>query len=450
MRIPISVWSYHNDFEIRGLENRLVNISNSRLEDGSFGALVPRCNGFLSAFGCILMIYLILKSSTKLSSTYHRIMFCVALNGLVTSIAIGCTYWLFPQDDELLGWPYFVKENVNRLGNTQSCQIQGAIVISGYYIFEVYIASLCVYFLCALVFRMKPETISKWVEWSLHLFPFLIGAVPAIFGLKTGSFNPGDTTPWCAFRRYPAACPTNCWAPDDEGCACIRGSPKYDDIYYKYVYSSALYFFFTLIFTSLFAIFVRTCYAVNTLASTVRIRSSVRSSATGHDVELDEDLRFRVRNHKETLCHASLYASIMILIFISLLLTKSVSPDTNIYEVVKGFRIFAVSIQGAVFCAIYVFIKIRNLMTVDSDLTLWRALKKLLREPPDDVILLNLDVILREHEFRSSCTFTHARPVQSKSHSVASAELHFRSEMSEDLDGFIIDSQISSDQVEST
>jgi hypothetical protein len=392
--------SLDNEDTILGQEQGLVNILHGGLEDGPFGALVPRFNGFLSALGCGLMIYIILKSRVKLSSTYHRIMFGISTNGLITSIAFGCSYWLFPSADELLSWPYLISENINRLGNTLTCEIQGAIVISGTYIFQAYVASLCLYYLCAMVLRMRPETITKYVEWFLHLSPLLIGLTTAIMGLTTNSFNPGDTTPWCAFRRYPVMCPTHCWAPDDEGCDCIRGGPEYDRVYFKYVFSISLYVYSTIIFTCLLAI------CMNTLVSNIKLRIHIyktKGSSEGEsEHEIEDILRFRDTNHKSTLLQTFLYIFTMLVVFFSLLLTKNLPVDGKGYEIVKGLRIFTITVQGLVFFVIFLMMKVHNIRVSDSEVPLCEAAKRVFKEPPDDIVLVNLEMLAEDKIKRRS------------------------------------------------
>lgn len=389
-----------NDDNVVGQEQGLVNILHGGLEDaGSFGAMVTRCNGFLSAVGCGLMIYIILKSRVRLSSTYHRIMFGISINGLITSIAYGCSYWLFPSEDELLSWPYFINENMNRFGGTLSCEIQGAIVISGTYIFQAYVTSLCLYYLCALVLRMTPETITKYVEWFLHLSPLLVGLIPGVFGLSTKSFNPGNTTPWCTFRRYPAACPTHCWAPDDEGCECIRGGPEYDDIYFNYIYTILLYLYSTIIFACLFAICVTT--SVSNIKLRIHIHKSKQDSER-YDRELEDILRFRENNHRSTLVQALLYVAVMVIIFLSIFLTKNLPVHSKSYEAVKGLHIFAITSQGLVFFVIFFVMKVHNIKVAHADVSPWAATKRVFQVPPDDVIIVNLEVLVQDNEKRRS------------------------------------------------
>jgi hypothetical protein len=324
----------------------------------------------------------------------------ISINGMITSIAFGFSYWIFPSGDELLSWPYLISEDINRFGNTLSCEIQGAIVISGTYVFQAYVASLCIFYACVMVLRMRPETITKYVEWFLHLSPLFIGLTTSIMGLTTNSFNPGDTTPWCAFRRYPAACPTHCWTPDDEGCECIRGGPENDIVYYKIVYTISLYLYFTIIFTCLFAI------CMNTLFSNIKLRIHIYKSKgrpeVGYDRETEDVLRFRDTNHKSTLLQTFLYMFIMLLVFTSLFLSKTLPVDGKGYEAAKGLRIFAVTIQGLVFFLIFFFIKVHNIKVADSDVSLWEAMKRVFNEPPDDIVLVNLEMLAEDKIKRQS------------------------------------------------
>jgi hypothetical protein len=83
----------------------------------------------------------------------------------------------------------------------------------------------------------------------------------------------------------------------------------------------------------------------------------------------------------------------MLVVFVSLFLTKTVPVDGKGYEAVKGLRIFAITIQGLVFFVIFFFIKVQNVRWSHSETTIWEAMKQVFQDPPDDIILLNLQAI---------------------------------------------------------
>jgi hypothetical protein len=64
-----------------------------------YGAIVPRVTGFLSAISSMLIMYVIVRSSRGLSTIYHRIMFCMSVFDIFTSVAMGLTTLPMPKDD---------------------------------------------------------------------------------------------------------------------------------------------------------------------------------------------------------------------------------------------------------------------------------------------------------------------------------------------------------------
>jgi hypothetical protein len=64
-----------------------------------YGAIVPRVTGFLSAISSLIIMYVIVRSSRGLSTIYHRIMFCMSVFDIFTSVAMGLTTLPMPKDD---------------------------------------------------------------------------------------------------------------------------------------------------------------------------------------------------------------------------------------------------------------------------------------------------------------------------------------------------------------
>jgi hypothetical protein len=83
----------------------------------------------------------------------------------------------------------------------------------------------------------------------------------------------------------------------------------------------------------------------------------------------------------------------MLVVFMSLFFSKTLPVDGKGYEAAKGLRIFAVTIQGLVFFLIFFFIKVQNVRWSNTDKTVWEAMKRVFRDPPDDVVLLNLEAM---------------------------------------------------------
>lgn len=161
--------------------------------------IVVCCSAGISAIGSVLIIYIIMKSNRKLSSTYHRIIFATSLAALVASIAIGLATLPLPRDDNNL-----THEGL-RLGNASTCIAQGYFIQFGLSSMMLYGASLWVYYCCSIGFQMNEIKTKKFVEPFLHLIPILIALVLATVPLFVpgGGYGASNQRPFCYIVIHP-------------------------------------------------------------------------------------------------------------------------------------------------------------------------------------------------------------------------------------------------------
>jgi len=106
-----------------------------------------------------------------------------------------------------------------KLGNTQTCEVQGFFFTFGITSMLAYNAMLCVYYACAIALKMKERSICKYVEPILHMFPFFVGLSYSLAALIDKTYNPSAWEAWCSPK--PLGC--NMADPDIN---CLRGSYK--------------------------------------------------------------------------------------------------------------------------------------------------------------------------------------------------------------------------------
>lgn len=186
-----------------------------------FAALVPRFTGSLSFLGSALIVYVILTSGQKLSTTYHRLMFGMSITDMIGSLAMSLTSLPMPKS-----MPYEKEFGYHwagtRLGNTITCNIQGFMFTIGTTSMFAYNGFLCVYYACAIGFMMRERNIRKYVEPFLHGFPILLGLTYGIIPLFLDMYNPSGLVAFCSAISYPYSC--------YKGDSCnVRGSKGYFD-----------------------------------------------------------------------------------------------------------------------------------------------------------------------------------------------------------------------------
>lgn len=318
--------------------------------------------------------------------------------GLIVAVLGGLSYLLYPRNDELLEWPFFISEHVIRLGSTLSCDIQGAIVSGGYFVYQGYLSSLFAFYFFVIVLRIGSEVMTKWVELWLHIVPIIGGAVVVIWGLRTQSFNPHPVVSWCAFIRYPPLCPEHCWAPDDAGCECIRGNPEDDYTFNRKFVPVALFFYSMIDFVCIFAITAKFIFYNIGLK---RYLKQMKIDGQSLEVESDElkEIRFRKSTTRDVLFQALLYILVLIALFVSTVISQY-TQDGPFYNIANSVRIFIASIQGFLYFLIFLYIKVHNLRLVQPDLSKWDAVKQTFSASLDDrVVLVGLsDVTIDDKE----------------------------------------------------
>jgi hypothetical protein len=138
-----------------------------------YAALVPRFTGSLSAISSALIIYIILRSQTRLSSIYHRIMFGMSLADICGSIAMALTSLPMPSympQEEVFGYSWAG----TRLGNQYTCNAQGFFSTFGMASVLCFDVMLCVYYACSIAFSMKERNIKNM--WSRSFMAFRLSS----------------------------------------------------------------------------------------------------------------------------------------------------------------------------------------------------------------------------------------------------------------------------------
>ena len=140
-------------------------IGGPRPNDSSFSPPVisrilygPIVGGSLSVISSAMIIFVILRSRTRLSSIYHRIMIAMSIADIIGSLALALT--TLPMPATMTGYngaemPFVeflprVGSKALAFGNTQSCNAQGFCTTFGIATMFGYNVMLCVYYAFAL------------------------------------------------------------------------------------------------------------------------------------------------------------------------------------------------------------------------------------------------------------------------------------------------------------
>jgi len=164
------------------LYEKAINDERTHLETVStslLGATIPCISGSISVVSCALIIFIILRSTVGLSTTYHRLIFGLSVAVTMYSFALALSTLPMPTDmmyDQFEG---------RYIGNTLTCTIQGFVFFYFSSVALGYNVVLCLYYLCSIRYKMSEAHIRKCVEPSLHAAAILPLLPPAVLLLFT-------------------------------------------------------------------------------------------------------------------------------------------------------------------------------------------------------------------------------------------------------------------------
>lgn len=173
--------------------------------------VLPTITGLLSFASSVTIIATIIRS--RIFSQYHRILLFMSFWDAVTSLAIACTTRPMPKDYDLVNGP--------TMGTVGTCEAQAFIILTGSGFIFCSNTFLTVYYLCTIKYRMKDETIKKYLEPIFLLVATCLSLCMPIFFLVLDALNPTPVEPYCLVGEIDK----NFYCDDANAGAeyCVRG-----------------------------------------------------------------------------------------------------------------------------------------------------------------------------------------------------------------------------------
>ncbi len=116
--------------------------------------IIQTTTGSISTLSSALIMSIILRSQSKLSSPYHRIMFFMSFWDAIASSAMALTTIPMPID---VIYPYAG----NSYGNEATCSAQGFAIILAQAFTVAATCSLSLYYVCTIRYGMTDDTANK-------------------------------------------------------------------------------------------------------------------------------------------------------------------------------------------------------------------------------------------------------------------------------------------------
>ena len=149
--------------------------------------VLPMVSGTLSIAASSTIVIKVLKSRSRFSTPYNRLLIGLCLYDIIISTCQGLSTVPVPRGSR----GYWLA-----LGNETTCKIQGTVTMLSVVSTPLYNLALCFYFLCVVKFNMTDEKFRNVWEPFLHGFNILYGIVTAIVALALDYVQPAWTMCW--------------------------------------------------------------------------------------------------------------------------------------------------------------------------------------------------------------------------------------------------------------
>ena len=198
------------------LESDLLDAKRKQCKSVTIARIL---SGSISLIASSAIIWHILRSEDRLSTTYHRLVFGLCTGDIMFAMAFLSSATLAPKEFE-----YFLPFAI---GNSTTCDLQGFFIIAGVLLVSIYNSSVCLYYLAIIKYNKKDEYIRKKLEPWLHFFPVIIALAISITLLVSKAYNVGEvTTLYCYLSpNSPPHCigHENGVVPEGYSIPCGRG-----------------------------------------------------------------------------------------------------------------------------------------------------------------------------------------------------------------------------------
>ena len=362
----------------------------------------------LSALSSLVIIYIIMISSTRLSSIYHRIMLAMSSFDLIYSISGALGTLPMPAAGTDM-WTDINNFEGPRIGNEFTCSAQGFLVEFGFEGFYCSYKCLLVYYVCSIGFKIADETVNRYLEPLFFirsiLWPLWITLPP----LLNGDYNSSYDYPMCASTPKPWFCNN----AENDGIECVRGkeAPK---LRLEELKASKLY-----IISSLIVLFILTSYVffsewrrhqelnrpfvVKVIPIHFKRKSKYHvsqdrpSAGTSSSSKDDSQNDSKYEETKAITIQALWYAASLVALSVSWILLRD-GENGSLYQFDMLYKstLFALSYsQGLTNMLIFILHKVRNIKISNPDMSTRLAIMDVLTNGGvhDAIIITDLDVV---------------------------------------------------------
>lgn len=329
------------------------------------GFLVPTVTAILSTFSSLLILFIIYKSSQKLSNTYHRIMALMSIFDLIASVSMSLTTLPMPSDD-------IFRFAGPMLGNPLTCSLQGYFLTMGCCGSSSLYMCLSWYYVCRMTLMVDPYSIYKRIEPVFYIFTVTMALVLPSYCLQNNFFHTVRNDQFCVIA--------------------IDHSLPYTDRDYESLRNVQVAVIYLIGFTFLMimvamVIIIWTISSKNRAIKKILEEQSIRDCITGkddHDAENDEESKSisKLLYSRVVVIQALMYVFAYLITWMFMIIPMAIRMHPSIENTIEVFKSVLFPLPGFWNLIIFLFDKVYLVSQNNCD-GFWKSIQVVFSQPTE-------------------------------------------------------------------
>jgi hypothetical protein len=269
------------------------------------------------------------------------------------------------------------------IGNKRTCQAQGYFIVFGMAGGGSLYMCLSWYFVLSITFKMKLDTIKRWVEPSFYLYSIVLALFVSSYYLSKNLISIDMSDPFCSFAKGYSSC----YSTPDGVYMCIDDDPSR-----RFEFNQARTIFFFLVAITVGLILLAMMIILITLSKQIiDIKSAIKaqnSSGMIHEcndeiIVPNETLIKELRYSRIQIVQALMYiaSNFLTWMFMIIPMILDFGAGTLTAITLDVLKTILFPMQGVWNLIIFVYDKVYIIRQVDESLTLWQAVQSLIVHP---------------------------------------------------------------------
>jgi len=350
-----------------------------------------------SAISSMLVIFIILRSQSRLSKTYHIIMFFMSFWDFISSTATALVTLPMPSDVHDV-YPF----SGYAIGTSRTCAAQSFSIVAGQGFTICSIVALNLYYVITIRYGVSDYVLKKKMLPIALAGSIIIVFLPiVIFPLYLDLFNPRPYEPYCLVGQYPEQCKLN-------GIECIGGDVSTKTfIIWWWITIIGIGSGFFLVFVSLVLVIMSIFHTERAIKKNARQKvedESLDQNSIQSTSSIDYHLEGGYEMTRRALRISLLYIGAFFLTWIWTILTMAVdyADHRTAEKIVDMGKLVFNPLQGFFNASIFIYDKVRMVRSSNENLTFTTALTTVLFHPEDlpEVVLSSIEIVTQDLDAR--------------------------------------------------